>query len=104
MELDRNCSTEENISDSRKEEAEEGETTMLLVPAMNVGISANGEQGSRRKVQWNDRSGNNLVEVLEFEPSDSSDSEENSIVSSLSWEQMLIHCIHFLCCPHNRRQ
>ncbi|KAG6475606.1 hypothetical protein ZIOFF_064834 [Zingiber officinale] len=68
MELDRNCSTEENISDSRKEESEEGETTMLLVPAMNVGISANGEQGSRRKVQWNDRSGNNLVEVLEFEP------------------------------------
>ncbi|XP_074556900.1 uncharacterized protein LOC141812842 [Curcuma longa] len=102
MELDRTCSAEENISDSRKEEGDAKETTMLLMPATNGGISAIGEFRSRRKVQWNDRSsGNNLVEVLEFEPSDSSDFEDNSIVSSLSWEQMLIHCIHFFCRPHD---
>lgn len=69
MELDRTCSAEENMSDSRKEEGDAMETTMLLMPATNGGISAIGEFRSRRKVQWNDRSsGNNLVEVLEFEP------------------------------------
>ncbi|KAG9445774.1 hypothetical protein H6P81_011902 [Aristolochia fimbriata] len=33
------------------------------------------QKNSRRKVQWNDRNGNKLVEVLEFQPSDSSDSD-----------------------------
>ncbi|KAK1260950.1 hypothetical protein QJS04_geneDACA002319 [Acorus gramineus] len=33
--------------------------------------------GSRRKVRWNDCNGEKLVQVLEFEPSDTSDSEED---------------------------
>ncbi|KAE8714651.1 Actin-related protein 2/3 complex subunit 2 [Hibiscus syriacus] len=31
---------------------------------------------TRRKVQWNDRNGNKLVEIMEFEPSDVSDSDD----------------------------
>ncbi|XP_027366782.1 uncharacterized protein LOC113873030 [Abrus precatorius] len=37
-----------------------------------------------RKVQWNDKIGNKLVEVLEYEPSDVSDSEdEDSCICSI---------------------
>ncbi|KAA8527801.1 hypothetical protein F0562_035330 [Nyssa sinensis] len=32
----------------------------------------------RRKVQWNDKNGNKLAEVLEFETSDVSDSDDET--------------------------
>ncbi|KAE9619200.1 hypothetical protein Lalb_Chr02g0150621 [Lupinus albus] len=37
--------------------------------------SEKGHKTRRKKVQWNDKNGNKLVEVLEYEPSDVSDSE-----------------------------
>ncbi|CAA6666476.1 unnamed protein product [Spirodela intermedia] len=33
------------------------------------------QRNAKRKVRWNDRHGNKLAEVLEFQPSDNSDSE-----------------------------
>ncbi|CAL9061883.1 unnamed protein product [Musa acuminata subsp. burmannicoides] len=65
---------DEGLSD---EEGEDRETDSLLTSSsVNGGLEGKQQKSSRRKVQWNDRNGNKLVEVLEFEPSDSSDSED----------------------------
>ncbi|XP_048333828.1 uncharacterized protein LOC112492237 [Ziziphus jujuba] len=47
-----------------------------LLPPPRGGMSRKSDK-VRRKVQWNDRNGNKLVEVLEFEPSDVSDSDDD---------------------------
>ncbi|XP_059632314.1 uncharacterized protein LOC132274960 [Cornus florida] len=46
-----------------------------LLPHRGGGISRKSEK-PRRKVQWNDKNGNKLTEVLEFQPSDASDSDD----------------------------
>ncbi|XP_027937397.1 uncharacterized protein LOC114192042 [Vigna unguiculata] len=47
-----------------------------LLPAPRGGMSRKLDKTYRkRKVQWNDRIGNKLVEVLEYVPSDVSDSD-----------------------------
>ncbi|KAL4272795.1 hypothetical protein GQ457_13G026280 [Hibiscus cannabinus] len=51
------------------------ESNALLVPKRG-GMSRKSDK-TRRNVQWNDRNGNKLVEILEFEPSDVSDSDED---------------------------
>ncbi|KAE8734982.1 Actin-related protein 2/3 complex subunit 2 [Hibiscus syriacus] len=43
------------------------ESTVLLVPKRG-GMSRKSDN-TKRKVQWNDRNGNKLVEIIEFEPS-----------------------------------
>ncbi|XP_044485842.1 uncharacterized protein LOC123211283 [Mangifera indica] len=53
----------------------EGSESDSLLPPRRDGMSRKCEK-TRRKVQWNDRKGNKLVEVLEFEPSEASDSED----------------------------
>ncbi|XP_027366563.1 uncharacterized protein LOC113872887 [Abrus precatorius] len=53
---------------------DESDSNSLLPPRRDV-MSRNSEK-TRRKVQWNDKNGNKLVEVLVYEPSDVSDSEE----------------------------
>ncbi|KAI4345873.1 hypothetical protein L6164_012961 [Bauhinia variegata] len=47
-----------------------------LLPPRSGGMSRKSDNAIR-KVQWNDKNGNKLVEVLEFEPSDVSDSEDD---------------------------
>ncbi|XP_057431230.1 uncharacterized protein LOC130724077 [Lotus japonicus] len=47
-----------------------------LLPPRRGGMSRNSDK-TRLKVQWNDRNGNKLVEVLEYEPSDVSDSDDD---------------------------
>ncbi|XP_050886292.1 uncharacterized protein LOC127091645 [Lathyrus oleraceus] len=47
-----------------------------LLPPRRGGMSRNSDK-TRRKVQWNDKNGNKLAEVLEYEPSDVSDSEDD---------------------------
>ncbi|XP_077249497.1 uncharacterized protein LOC143889185 [Tasmannia lanceolata] len=54
---------------------EEEELNSLLL--FQNGEIAKRPSNSRRKVQWNDKNGNRLVEVLEFQPSDTSDSDED---------------------------
>ncbi|XP_022760332.1 uncharacterized protein LOC111306744 isoform X2 [Durio zibethinus] len=49
------------------------ESNSLLPPKIG-GMSRKPEK-TLRKVQWNDRNGNKLAEILEFEPSDVSDSD-----------------------------
>ncbi|KAK8571933.1 hypothetical protein V6N12_028001 [Hibiscus sabdariffa] len=49
------------------------ESNALLVPKRG-GMSRKSDK-TRRNVQWNDRNGNKLVEIMEFEPSDVSDSD-----------------------------
>ncbi|KAE8725935.1 Actin-related protein 2/3 complex subunit 2 [Hibiscus syriacus] len=46
-----------------------------LLPPKKGGISRKSEK-PERKVQWNDRNGNKLAEILVFEPSDVSDSDD----------------------------
>ncbi|XP_020572974.1 uncharacterized protein LOC110019585 isoform X1 [Phalaenopsis equestris] len=60
-----------------KAEEKEVETSSLLCSALKKGGMKGRRQRSRRKkVQWNDCNGNKLVEIMEFQPSDSSDSED----------------------------
>ncbi|XP_020222949.1 uncharacterized protein LOC109805321 [Cajanus cajan] len=60
-----------------------------LLPLPRGGMSQKSDKKYRkRKVQWNDRIGNKLVEVLEYEPSDVSDSDsededDNSCMCSI---------------------
>ncbi|KAK9288846.1 hypothetical protein L1049_017312 [Liquidambar formosana] len=58
-----------------RREAEEDSESNSLLPPRKGGMSRKLEK-TRRKVQWNDRNGNKLVEILEFQPSDVSDSED----------------------------
>ncbi|XP_061360834.1 uncharacterized protein LOC133304787 isoform X2 [Gastrolobium bilobum] len=46
-----------------------------LLPPQRGGMSRNSDKACR-KVQWNDKNGNKLAEVLEYEPSDVSDSDD----------------------------
>lgn len=76
-----NGSTPSSVSVSKegtdRREEEDGETSLLISPALKKGGMKGRRQRSRRKkVQWNDCNGNTLVEVMEFQPSDSSDSED----------------------------
>ncbi|RWW42062.1 hypothetical protein BHE74_00052421 [Ensete ventricosum] len=58
---------DEGLSD---EEGEDRETDSLLTSSsVNGGLAGKQLKSSRRNVQWNDRNGHKLVEVLEFEPS-----------------------------------
>lgn len=47
-----------------------------LLPPRNGGISKEPTK-TRRKVHWKDTYGNKLAEILEFQPSDGSDSDED---------------------------
>lgn len=57
--------------DSQKDEeranGDEDSESNSLLPPRKGGISRKTNK-TRRKVQWNDRNGNKLVEVLEYEP------------------------------------
>ncbi|XP_058094783.1 uncharacterized protein LOC131240522 [Magnolia sinica] len=55
---------------------EEDEELKSLLPPRRGGISTR-PKNMRRKVQWNDRNGNKLTEVFEFQPSDPSDSDDD---------------------------
>jgi hypothetical protein len=54
--------------DCKDDVEEDRETASLLPPADKGDVGGRERRNSRRKVQWNDRNGNNLVEVMEFQP------------------------------------
>ncbi|KAJ0624005.1 putative light-harvesting complex-like protein OHP2 [Helianthus annuus] len=58
-----------------KVEDEDDESKKLLLPKKG-GLSKKKSGNKHRKVQWNDRNGYKLAEVLEYQPSDVSDSED----------------------------
>ncbi|GAV87097.1 hypothetical protein CFOL_v3_30523 [Cephalotus follicularis] len=68
-----------NCIDSQKTEdqpdGEEYSESKSLLPPRKGGMSRKADKIGR-KVQWNDKNGNKLAEVLEFEPSDVSDSDD----------------------------
>lgn len=72
-------------SDFEKKEVdgvrEKDEEVSALLAHRRGGISKKPKK-ARRNVQWNDRNGNKLVEVLEFEPSDASDSDDDDNTDS----------------------
>lgn len=70
-----------SIDDSQNDEllqvdADKDSELNSLLPPRKGGMSRRSEKKSRRSVQWSDKNGNNLVEILEFQPSDVSDSDE----------------------------
>ncbi|RZC87321.1 hypothetical protein C5167_041372 [Papaver somniferum] len=65
----------EEAEEEEEDEDEKNESSSLLSPRKG-GISKKRSKKTRRKVQWNDKDGDNLVEILEFQPSDSSDTDE----------------------------
>ncbi|PHT39125.1 hypothetical protein CQW23_22698 [Capsicum baccatum] len=58
------------------EKDEDDESKALLPPSRKGGLSKKIAK-PKRKVQWNDTNGNKLTEVLEFQPSDASDSDDD---------------------------
>ncbi|KAF8016626.1 hypothetical protein BT93_H1985 [Corymbia citriodora subsp. variegata] len=56
-------------------DAEEESEVKSLLPPRRGGLIRTSEK-TRRKVQWNDSNGNSLTEVLEFQPSEPSDSDD----------------------------
>ncbi|KAM1742960.1 hypothetical protein ACFX12_012891 [Malus domestica] len=82
------CKTEVTLDtgDSQKVEenvnGDEDSESNSLLPPRRGGMSRKSNK-TRRKVQWNDRNGNKLVEVLEFEPSDVSDSDDEDADSCI---------------------
>ncbi|CAL0316735.1 unnamed protein product [Lupinus luteus] len=56
---------------------EDDSDSKSLLPPRIGGMSRKSDNSKthRKKVQWNDKNGKKLVEVLEYEPSDVSDSE-----------------------------
>ncbi|XXG61874.1 hypothetical protein AAC387_Pa05g0368 [Persea americana] len=90
MDLDvRNCERQRSKQDvdlvSEKDKVgvdkEENEESNSLLSPRGSGMVER-ERSSRRKVQWNDKNGNKLFEVLEFQPSDSSDSDSDDGVDT----------------------
>ncbi|KAL8204588.1 hypothetical protein R6Q59_024164 [Mikania micrantha] len=63
-----------DVNGEKVEEDEDDETKKLLLPKKG-GLSKK-PANKHRKVQWNDRNGYKLTEVLEYQPSDASDSED----------------------------
>uniref|UniRef100_A0A0A9FXA4 Uncharacterized protein n=1 Tax=Arundo donax TaxID=35708 RepID=A0A0A9FXA4_ARUDO len=59
-----------------KDDAAAGERKVLLPRQLSGGMARKGHKGPKRRVQWKDRHGKKLTEVLEFQPSDSSDSDD----------------------------
>ncbi|KAG6394880.1 hypothetical protein SASPL_145470 [Salvia splendens] len=55
---------------------EESDESKALLPSSNGGL-ANKSDKPKRKVHWMDNNGDKLAEILEFQPSDVSDSEED---------------------------
>lgn len=60
--------TKNSIGLNCKNGVEERETVSLLKEAVKGDVGEKEKRNSRRKVQWNDRNGNNLVEIMEFQP------------------------------------
>jgi hypothetical protein len=61
---------------------EDDESVALLQQPRRGGLSKKPKKPTQ-KVQWNDRNGNKLVEILEFQPSDDSDSEDEDLDSCI---------------------
>ncbi|XP_071720448.1 uncharacterized protein [Rutidosis leptorrhynchoides] len=72
-----NGNQEKSVMNGEKviENEEEDESKKLLLPKKG-GLSKKKSAKKNRKVQWNDKNGNKLTEVLEYQPSDVSDSED----------------------------
>ncbi|XP_020572976.1 uncharacterized protein LOC110019585 isoform X2 [Phalaenopsis equestris] len=87
-----------------KAEEKEVETSSLLCSALKKGGMKGRRQRSRRKkVQWNDCNGNKLVEIMEFQPSDSSDSEDEYRSTDSIWCDALAGCMLICCCIQTQR-
>ncbi|KAI5580435.1 hypothetical protein POPTR_008G170700v4 [Populus trichocarpa] len=64
-----------DVEEDVEENGEDYSEFKALLPPRKGGMSRSPNK-VRRKVQWNDNNGNKLVEILEFEPSDVGDSDE----------------------------
>lgn len=58
---------DEKVEDHVNGEEEDDSDSHSLLPPRRGGMSRNCDK-TRRKVQWNDKNGNKLAEVLEYEP------------------------------------
>ncbi|XP_042059250.1 uncharacterized protein LOC121803679 [Salvia splendens] len=77
MDMSNNCLKNGVVESPKVVMIEEiDETKALLSPSNNGGL-ANKSDKPKRKVQWMDKNGDKLAEILEFQPSDVSDSEED---------------------------
>lgn len=69
------------VADHHVNGEEDSESNSLLPPRRG-GMSRKSEK-TQRKVQWNDRNGNKLTEVMVFDPSDVSDSDDEDSESCI---------------------
>lgn len=69
------CVMEDEKVEDHVNGEDDSDSNSLLPP--RSGCMSRNSGKTRRKVQWNDKNGNQLAEVLEYEPSDVSDSEDD---------------------------
>ncbi|KAG2296644.1 uncharacterized protein LOC106388034 isoform X1 [Brassica napus] len=67
---------EVQVCEEEEEEEEESESQCLLPPPRKGGMSTSSDK-IKRTVQWTDNKGDNLAEVLVYEPSEVSDSDDD---------------------------
>nr|GMD70044.1 uncharacterized protein LOC111401535 isoform X1 [Ipomoea batatas] len=75
--------SQKDVLNGEKEDEDESKS---LLPSKRGGLLKK-PVNPKLKVQWNDRNGDKLAEILEFQPSETSDSEEEE---SDSWTRLLM--------------
>lgn len=75
---------EKNVVAESGGDAKDEIKALLLTSRGGVGVRSDddGRKSVMRKVQWNDEKGYKLVEVVEFEPSEASDSDSEDSFDS----------------------
>ncbi|XP_019441099.1 PREDICTED: uncharacterized protein LOC109346150 isoform X2 [Lupinus angustifolius] len=65
--------------------SEDDSDSKSLLPPRIGGMSRKSDNSKthRKKVQWNDKNGKKLVEVLEYEPSDSENEDDDSCICTI---------------------
>ncbi|ESR33563.1 hypothetical protein KPL70_001412 [Citrus sinensis] len=74
--------TKESENFENETHGEEYSETKALLSSRRGGTARMSDK-TRRKVQWNDKNGKKLAEVVEFEPSEASDSEDEDSESCI---------------------
>ncbi|XP_010469480.1 PREDICTED: uncharacterized protein LOC104749527 [Camelina sativa] len=69
-----NSEIEDQISEEEEEESSESQ---CLLPPRKGGMMSRSTDKIKRTVQWNDNKGDNLAEVLVYEPSEVSDTDDD---------------------------
>lgn len=64
-------------------ESDGDDESQSLLPSKRGGIMSKNSEKRNKRVQWLDKNGHKLAEILEFQPSDASDSDDDELDSCI---------------------